>query len=301
MLKKFTLIIVALFGLITTALATDKQPTITIVQGESAGSSGLIMQNIIINELKNYYNDVNVITVPNCDKAAQVYDSISDTPVIYMHTGMLQWLKNMNQSTCGVNVNKENIFVNAEVSWALCTKGPNTATFEDFKRSKTFGAMFPQAINTNQIKEINNLLKTNIATVNYNGGGGLIVTGIMNGEIDFGPVAMFRVLELQKDKAISCFAKFGEGNAQLSSIKSLIPNYKFGDFANTFVGVAKNMNTQQLSYLRNSIQENLKEGKSMKKFFDDGQWYLVRGSAEELYNRYEFQQKLFVEAMKSAQ
>jgi len=301
MFKKLTIIIGALIAISSAALSNEKQPKISVIQGESVGSSGLIMQNIIINELKNYYNDVNVITVPNCDKAAQVYDNITDTPVIYMYTASIQWLRNINQSTCGVIVNKENIFVEAELSWALCTKGSRKVTLDDFKNSKTFGAMFPTQVNINQIKEINNLLKTNIATVNYNGGGGLIVTGIMNGEIDFGPIAMFRVQELQKDNAVSCFAKFGESNAQLPSLKSLIPDYKFADFAVTFVGVAKNMNEQQLAYLRSTIRENLSEGKPMKKFFDDGQWYVVNGSAEDLYNRYEFQQKLFLEAMKPTQ
>lgn len=288
-------ILAILFTMITiSAYAAEK---LTVIQGESPASTNLPMQEIVIKELKKHY-DINLITVPSCDKAQQIYENFSDGPVVYMHAAEYQWLREKEKNTCGVSITEKNIWLNVQSPWAICTASPRIASYIDFKKSTKFGTMKPNEINNIQIRQMNELGGLNLHAVPYNGGGGLVLTGILNGELDYGPVAISRVHAAEKDHTLSCFAKFGDGNSEFPSIKSYIPNFKFGDYVVTFVGASKNFNEEQLNALRNIVQNNIKPDTQMGLELRDGSWDVVKGDARVIFEKYEFQKNLFIEAVK---
>jgi hypothetical protein len=280
--------------MLSSAHAAEK---LTVIQGESPASTNLPMQEIVIKELKKHY-DINLITVPSCDKAQQVYENFSDGPVIYMHTGAYQWLRERGKDTCGVPITEKNIWLNVQSAWAICTRSPKIASFIDFKKATKFGTMKPNEINDIQITQMNELGGLNLHAVPYNGGGGLVLTGILNGEIDYGPVAISRVHAAEKDHTLSCFAKFGDSNTEFPSIKSYIPNFKFGDYAVTFVGASKNFDEKQLNALRSIVQNNIKPDTTMGAELRDGSWDVVAGDAKVIFEKYEYQKNLFIQAVK---
>jgi hypothetical protein len=280
--------------MLSSAYAVEK---LTVIQGESPASTNLSMQNIVIKELKKHY-DINLITVPSCDKAQQVYESFTDGPVVYMHAAEYQWLHEMKKDTCGVPITLDNIWLNVQSPWAICTHSPKIASFIDFRKSTKFGTMRPNEINDIQIRQMNELGGLNLHAVPYNGGGGLVLAGILNGEIDYGPVAISRVHAAEKDHTLSCFAKFGDSNSEFPSIKSYIPNFKFGDYVVTFVGASKNFDEKQLNALRSIVQNNIKPDTTMGAEFRDGSWDVVVGDAKVIFEKYEYQKNLFIQAVK---
>jgi hypothetical protein len=303
MTKFFTLFVTAILTLglpITGSFAQTKQPKLTIIQGEAPASSGLGMQNLVIEELRKGYEEINIVSVSTCDKAAQVYNNITDTPVVYIHTSEFQWLKEAGMHTCGVKMTPENIWMNVEMAQGFCTKGPGPVTFEDFKKSKTFASILPQSLTDSMVDQINKELKTDIKKIPYNGGSGLALTGILNGEVDYAPVALFRVLDMMADKRVACFAKYGQGNDQLPGIRTYIPNFTLGDYVWNVAGVVKNVTPEQLKYLRELHQTSLKKGTILRTALDKGMWDVAVGDEKEVWRRYKIQEDIFVGAMTAA-
>jgi hypothetical protein len=303
MTKFYRLFVVAILTMglpISATYAQTKQPKLTIVQGEAPASSGLGMQNLVIEELRKGYDEINIISVSNCDKAAQVYNSITDTPVVYIHTSEYQWLKEAGMHTCGVKMTPENIWMNVEMAQGFCTKGPGPVTFEDFKKSKTFGSIVPFSLTDTMVDQINRELKTDIKKIPYNGGSGLALTGILNGEIDYAPIALFRVLDMMEDKRVACFAKYGQSNDKLPSIRNFIPGFSLGDYVWNVAGAAKNMNAEQLKYLRDLHQASLKKSTVLRNSLDKGMWDVAQGDEKELWRRYKIQEDIFVSSLAAA-
>jgi hypothetical protein len=302
-MKIFTNLLLALAISLLPAMAqaqTAKQPVITIVQGESPGGGGVGLQNQIMDALRNHYEQVNVISVGNCDRAAQIYNSINDTPVAYMYAAEFLYLKDMGMHTCGVKVTPENIWMHAEMTQGFCTKGPGPVTFEDFKKSKTFASILPQSLTDSMVDQINKELKTDIKKIPYNGGSGLALTAILNGEVDFAPIALFRIQDMLEDKRVACFAKYSKGNDKLPGIREFIPGFTLGNYVFNNVGVAKNMNAEQLTFLRNSFQTQIKKGTVLRTNLDKVMWELNEGTNMDLYAAWQNQENILKTAMKAA-
>ena len=302
-MKIFTNLLLALtISLLPVAAQAQsaKQPVITIVQGESPGGGGVGLQNQIIESLRNHYEQVNIISVGNCDRAAQIYNSITDTPVAYMHSAEFQYLKDMGMHSCGIKVTADNIWMHAEMAQGFCTKGPGPVTFEDFKKSKTFASILPQSLTDSMVDQINKELKTDIKKIPYNGGSGLALTGILNGEVDYAPIALFRILDMIEDKRVACFAKYSTGNAKLPGIREFIPGFTLGDYVFNVVGVAKNMNVDQLTFLRTSYQSQIKKGTPLRTNLNKIMWDLNEGSNTDLFAAYQHQESILKNAMKAA-
>jgi len=287
------LILLFMLAIIYNCAAYAKQSEINVVIDNTAGSNGPLFYNWFIPLLEKNFDKVNIIQANDCNKATDLYEKISDKPVVLLNQAQYYWLKEINKHTCGVKADNENIWIDFTFQQGICTAGPNSS-IENFKKATKFGSPTPHEFTTLLIKQLNNS-GMKLQEIPYNGGGGLTMPALLNAEIDYTTLALVRAKDLINEQKISCFAKMGSNTSNYKGLSSFIPNVPLSNATLLYVGIGKNFTNENFQQFRTFVQD-LYNDKSIKKQFDDSYIEFISGNSDNLIKYYDEQKKLYLTA-----